>query len=192
MFTERQIQIMNASLEIISKKGIQGLTIKNLSKSIGISEPAIYRHYESKTDILLNIIDYFIGNTENIFKEIKNKNITPLNKIKLIFKKHFEILAEKPSLVCLIFSEEMFINEDVLKKKITDLLLVNQKNLQNIIIEGQESGEIRDDIDSEVLGTVVMGTLRFQMKKWQFLQNSQNLIEEGEKYISSLNLILKK
>ena len=53
MLTERQQEILDKSIEIISRKGIQGLTIKNLSKEIGISEPAIYRHFESKTDILL-------------------------------------------------------------------------------------------------------------------------------------------
>jgi len=52
MLTDRQIEIINKSIDIIATKGIQGLTIKNLSKEIGISEPAIYRHFESKTDIL--------------------------------------------------------------------------------------------------------------------------------------------
>ena len=50
--SERQKEIINASLEIIAENGIQSLTIKNLSKKIGLVESAIYRHYESKTQIL--------------------------------------------------------------------------------------------------------------------------------------------
>jgi AcrR family transcriptional regulator len=55
-FTDRQKQIIQASLDLIANSGIHGLTIKNISKKVGISEPAIYRHFESKTDILLGII----------------------------------------------------------------------------------------------------------------------------------------
>ena len=43
---------MESALGLIAEKGIQGLTIKNLSKKIGISEPAIYRHFDSKSSIL--------------------------------------------------------------------------------------------------------------------------------------------
>ena len=59
MQTERQKEIIKASLELITNKGIQGLTIKNLSKKIGVTEPAIYRHFESKTQILISMLEFF-------------------------------------------------------------------------------------------------------------------------------------
>ncbi|MCB0284871.1 MAG: TetR family transcriptional regulator, partial [Calditrichaeota bacterium] len=37
-FSERQQQIINAAIELIAEKGIQQLTIKNLSKKIGVVE----------------------------------------------------------------------------------------------------------------------------------------------------------
>ncbi|MCK5088225.1 MAG: helix-turn-helix transcriptional regulator, partial [Melioribacteraceae bacterium] len=46
--TKRQAEIIDESIKLIADKGIQGLTIKNLSKAIGVSEPAIYRHFENK------------------------------------------------------------------------------------------------------------------------------------------------
>ncbi|MCK5675079.1 MAG: helix-turn-helix transcriptional regulator, partial [Spirochaetales bacterium] len=46
--TKRQRQIIDISINIISERGIQDLTMKNLSSQLGISEPAIYRHFESK------------------------------------------------------------------------------------------------------------------------------------------------
>ena len=69
MLTDRQQEIIDTSLEIISTIGIQGLTIKNLSKRIGISEPAIYRHYENKISILLAILDYFKSSGEQMFRK---------------------------------------------------------------------------------------------------------------------------
>ncbi|MBT4968054.1 MAG: TetR/AcrR family transcriptional regulator [Bacteroidetes bacterium] len=57
MQTDRQKEIVEVALELITEKGIQGLTIKNLSKKIGISEPAIYRHFDNKIQILISILE---------------------------------------------------------------------------------------------------------------------------------------
>ena len=57
MLTDRQKEIIEVSLNLIAGKGIQGLTIKNISKEIGISEPAIYRHYENKIQILIALLE---------------------------------------------------------------------------------------------------------------------------------------
>ena len=55
-FTARQLQIIQESITLIAEKGIQGLTMKNLASAIGVSEPALYRHFKSKNDILSGII----------------------------------------------------------------------------------------------------------------------------------------
>jgi AcrR family transcriptional regulator len=69
MKTERQQEIIDVALDLISQKGIQGLTMKNLSKEIGISEPAIYRHFENKIEILLAVLDLFRDSTREIFEK---------------------------------------------------------------------------------------------------------------------------
>ena len=48
MKTERQQEIIDVALKLINNRGIQGLTMKNLSREIGVSEPAIYRHFETQ------------------------------------------------------------------------------------------------------------------------------------------------
>ena len=58
-FTSRQIEIIKASGYIISKFGLKELTIKNIAKHLGITEPAIYRHFENKEKIILGVLDYF-------------------------------------------------------------------------------------------------------------------------------------
>ena len=57
--TERQQQIVNISIDLIAGQGIQNLTIKNISKEVGFSEPAIYRHFDSKYDIIMAMLDSF-------------------------------------------------------------------------------------------------------------------------------------
>ena len=192
MKTERQIEIIEVALDLINDKGIQGLTIKNLSKKIGISEPAIYRHYDSKTDILIAILDSFSKNTQQIFNnELKNSD-SAIDKIEHLFTKHFAAFSAKPSLVSVIFSEEIFRNEPVLIEKISELIRRNDNMLISILTSGQESNELRTDISAQHLSTIVMGTLRLFVKKSRFLDSSQSLPEEGKKLVNSIKKIIIK
>lgn len=193
MQTERQKEIIDSALELISRKGIQGLTIKNLSKSIGVSEPAIYRHFDSKIDILTSILDLLKKNSSRLFEsEIEFKG-SSLEKIDHLFQNHFSTFVKIPSLTSVLFSEEIFRNEVSITKKISEIIEYNNGILVTIISEGQRNNEIREDIEAKDLAVMVMGTLRLFVKKWQFSDFSFDLAEEGEKITLMIkNLIEKK
>ena len=192
MQTSRQKEITTVALDLISEKGIQGLTIKNLAKKIGITEPAIYRHYDSKIDILIAVLDLFKQNTEQLFEKELNNESRAIDKIEHLFTKHFASFSATPSLVSVIFSEEIFRNEPVLIDKISEVIEKNDKILTTIIIKGQKNGEIRTDIDAKYLSTIITGSLRLFVKKWQFSAFSYNLPNEGKKLIESIKLLIIK
>ncbi len=192
MLTERQIEIIDKSIDIIATKGIQGLTIKNLSKEIGISEPAIYRHFESKTDILLAILDNFQEMSSFMNEIISDIDDTAIGKIEFMFKKIIEIFSTEPAQVSVVFSEEIFKNEEVLKEKIVEIMDVKEKTIEDIILKGQEKGEVRDDIDNKTLALIVIGALRFRIKQWDLRNQHINLEQESQKLINGLKLILEK
>jgi AcrR family transcriptional regulator len=111
MLSERQEEILEKSIQLIAEKGIQGFTTKNLSKAIGISEPAIYRHFKGKTDILLTILDNF-KQMANMLSSMMVENKMPANeKISFMFNNMVDMFTENPAMVSVIFSEEIFKNE---------------------------------------------------------------------------------
>ena len=192
MKTARQKEITDVAMELIGEKGIQGLTIKNLAKKIGITEPAIYRHYDSKIDILIAVLELFKQNTEQVFEKELNNDSKAMDKIEHLFTKHFASFSAMPSLVSVIFSEEIFRNEPVLIDKISEVIDKNDKILTTIIVDGQKTGEIRTDIEANYLSIIIMGTLRLFVKKWQFSGFSYNLPKEGKKLIDSIKLLIIK
>ena len=192
MITERQQEIIETALGLIHEKGIQGLTIKNLSKKLGITEPAIYRHFENKIQILIALLDLLKTNTSVIFEGELYSDETAVLRVARLFEKHFKSFAEMPSLASVVFSEEMFRNEEKLKAKISEVIEHNNKMLLTILRQGQKKDEIRTDIDAEHLAVFIMGALRLFVKKWQFAKFSFNLQKEGNKLIQSVKLIISK
>ena len=191
MLTQRQTEIIDRSIEIIGTKGIQGLTIKNLSKEIGISEPAIYRHFESKTDILLAILKNFEEMSASLNETLKKIDDTTIGKIQFMFTKIIELFSKEPAHISVVFSEELFKNDKILKEKIADIMDMKERAVEDIIAEGQNKGEIRNDIDSKTLAMIVIGSLRLLVKKWDLRNQHTNLKEEARNVINGLKLILE-
>jgi AcrR family transcriptional regulator len=168
------------------------LTIKNLSKKLGITEPAIYRHFENKIQILIALLDLLKKNTNVIFEAELNSDESAVLKVERLFEKHFKSFAEMPSLASVVFSEEMFRNEEKLSAKVSEVIEHNNQILLTILRQGQKKNEIRTDIDAEHLAVFIMGTLRLFVKKWQFANFTFDLQKEGNKLIQSVKLIISK
>lgn len=190
--TERQKEIIHVSLEIIAESGIQSLTIKNLAKKIGFAESAIYRHYENKIQIMLAILEFFKKNSEYFFTSQLGSNEHTSIKIEQLFLNHFEKFSATPSLVAVIFSEEIFRNEVELTDKVKEIMNKNITSLKTIIEIGQSKGEIRADIDASHLSVMIMGALRMFVKQWHMSNYDFNLKEKGLEFINSIKTLINK
>ena len=190
--TERQAEIIEKSIDLIAEKGIQGLTIKNLSKRIGISEPAIYRHFESKNEIILALLNTFNDMSLMFSSIMQTFEGAALEKIRFMFTKMIEIFIENPSMVAVIFSEELFKNEDILNDKVKIIQNRNQETVENVLEQGKLNKDIRDDVDTKYLAILVMGALRFLVNHWNLNDKNFDLEAEGKELLNSIQILLKK
>ncbi len=53
-------KIFDVSVDLFSKHGYDGVSIRQIASEVGIKESSIYNHYKSKESILDSILDYYI------------------------------------------------------------------------------------------------------------------------------------
>ena len=189
-FTERQKQIINASIDLIATQSINALTTKNIAKEIKLTEGAIYRHFSSKNDILLGIIQMFQQTAYKTLKESCTSDVPSLEQIENIFTRHVEFFIEKPAVTAVIFSESIFQSETNLSKEVFKLLEMHEKALHCIIERGQTHKEIRCDIDDKELIRVIIGSMRYTVTKWRLSGYKFDLKAECALIIDSLKKLL--
>ncbi len=189
-YTERQNQIIQESIQLIAEKGIQGLTIKNISKAIGITEPAIYRHFDSKNDIILGIISTMKSSTDAELSQIDENNPT-IDKIKKMIQGHTSRFIKNPSLTAIIFSEEIFNNNSILVKPIRLMMKLNQNKLISMIEKGQAAGDVRIDIKAEQISLMVIGSFRFLVSKWHIMNFDFDLKKDVDEMLNAIETVLK-
>jgi len=191
MLSKRQEQILEVSIGLIDRLGIQGFTIKNLSKEIGISEPAIYRHFDSKVDILATILEGFRQRVGRYHEQRLGLQLTAREQLTLFFEMIFLVLADNPALISVIFAEEIFKNEPVLSQKVMEIQQINEREISRMIAEMPLRDELKDrPIDSLVM--LLFGSVRLLARKWKFADCSFDLKAEGAQLIQMILLMMSR
>ncbi len=190
MHSKRQNQIIEETIKLIHTKGIQGLTIKNISTNVGVTEAAIYRHFKSKDEILSTILDDFRIKLDTESKSILESDSASLIKLKTMLNQLMKMFCANPYIVSVIFSDEIFKNKKVLSDKIIHLIRQNNECFRIITAEGQETKEIRTDIEAEELAIIIMGSFRMIVKNWQLNKQKYSLETRGNKFFKSLFKII--
>lgn len=190
-FSDRQKEIIHESLKLIASNGIQNLTIKNLSKAVKISEPAIYRHFTDKMDILMNIITYLTISEKWILRKVRSSGPSTLDQIDSFFMEHFRQIAVERNSTAFRCSEALLQYDPKLSEKIISMLNLSRDALIEIIENGQKAGEIRTDIASKQLMMMMIGALRFLITSWQQSDFGFDLEAEGEKQAKAVRKIIR-
>ena len=191
-FTSRQIEILDASKSLIGEKGIQTLTIKNLAKKMLFSEPALYRHFKDKTEIIKALLLYHREIVELGVKKIIESNNNAVCKFQEILKFKFKHIEKNPELVMIIFSETSFQYDSVLSACVSSALEERVEKINSLIKSGQNEGCIRNDIDSKQIATIILGGIRTTILLWKLSNFKSSLQMDGEKLWLTFETLLKK
>jgi TetR/AcrR family fatty acid metabolism transcriptional regulator len=202
-FTDRQIEIMEAATNRIDKFGIQELTIKNLAADLNLSEAALYRHFKSKNDILLGLLTYFIlemneridkiiNDKDEVENNLDNKEKHSSELLKRIFNSQLSTFVKKPAIVSVIFSEGIFQFNKELSEKVSAMMNLMQKNINVLIIKGQNDGVYGKLIGHNSITTIIMGSMRMVVLKWKLSGNKSNLVNDGKKVLNGILKMIEK
>jgi len=185
----RQKQIMDVSLNLIKEGGIQNLTMKRIAERVGISEQAIYRHFNSKQDILCSIIKYFNEHFENVFKSI-SQIPTVEKRMSAFIDGHLAYFQANPATAAVIFSEEIFQYDSKLAQKVNDLVEKRISVISKFITLAQQEGAFRKDLNADDMAFIFLGSIRFLVTNWRLGGFKYDLTSRGASLKKTLlNLI---
>lgn len=161
----RRKQIVETLRKIIIRYGSEHLTIKKLAEEIGFSGGALYRHFKSKREVLLFLIDdieeNLIGDIEKAYP-IKN----PLEHLGKISRNLLSSIEQRKGATFLVIAEIISLGDKGLNRKISEVLNSFLGHIKQLILEGIKSGEIREDVDVEMAATAFFGMLQGLVTIW--------------------------
>jgi AcrR family transcriptional regulator len=165
--TERQKDILKAAFTLIADLGIQELTIKNLAKAVGVSEPALYRHFDSKASILLAIADEIFSIRNQAWRNALTENTPAAECLKRFFLSQAQSFESMPSLVIVLYPDMLFKQDPLLLERINRMIKETKDGIRKILYTGIEEGSFRKDLDADAVAVMLIGGFRVLVSEWQ-------------------------
>ncbi|HOW52174.1 MAG TPA: TetR family transcriptional regulator [bacterium] len=189
---QRSREIVAAAVKVISKEGLEALTIKRLAAEVGVTDAAIYRHFKSKDAILAEVVDKFSSPLRDVRNTIIAANLSSIEKIEMLFNEKCLRLSRHPEQTMVMRAVMEFRGHRRLNKRAVDLLEAYRDDVVGVIREGQERGEIIAHPDPEHLYFMLIGGLHALVQRWEMSRRSFDLRQEGAKLWYSMKMLLGK
>lgn len=190
--SNRQRQIIEIAMKIISERGIQELTMKNLAKELDISEPAIYRHFENKQKILTTVLESFEHQNKIIKETSPAGGETAFEQLRRSIEMILVKLTENTAISVVMFSEEIFQSQSELSKIVNNNMNSMIEFFTKLIENGQKDNSIRSDIEKDELCIIVIGSIRHLVTVWRLSKFTLDLKDSGNRLLSSLEILMNR
>ena len=164
--------LIEEALEMIEKDGISSITLRELTKRLGTSRSAVYRHYSSKDDLIKAVIQAGFDRLDAKVHPTLLGDASILDKLYDMGKAYMTFAMDNPNLYRTIFGNEI-------QKEREESCDINDENdaagfhaLVSLITQAQELGVVRKD-DAFMQSTVI----------WSMMHGLSNLLIDGHLHI---------
>lgn len=158
--TDKQREIIQAALEIVSREGYSKCTIRNVAGRVGVTEPAVYRHFKNKLDLLTVMLEELQAAIipQLVFNPAEGGSLEDC--LGDFSARIFFALTEHPEYGIFLFFEEAFHQEKELKPTLLGMVERAQAQLSRGVVKLQQHRLCRTDLPADSLALMLMGTLR--------------------------------
>ena len=164
---KRKEKIIITAIDLFAEAGINGLTTKEIAKRQNITEPAIYKQFGSKKDIVMAILDRFASFDELIKNTIIDNNIVGKAGIVYFATAYAEYYQNYPQITTALFSFDMFRYDVDLLQKMNHIVNERSKVVLALVAKGAENQEFPIDVDKEALTDALIGVIWSTTFIWQ-------------------------
>lgn len=156
--------ILDASRDIISKEGVQGLSIRKITKAIEYSPAIVYHYFKDKSEIVDAIMNEGFGRIIASINSVQRNEREPEKEIKEIFNNYIRTTLEYPEeYKAFVLNDDPTITKriTILEQGITEkkpTLKALKENIQRGIDLGRYSP--RDpELTAQIIWTSISGLL---------------------------------
>lgn len=97
---DTKTRIITAAIKAVRQYGLEGVRIQNVSELAGISSGAIYRHFDSKDQLLVECFTYVDRQAASIFEHLKFNPLVmltdPMGAVKTLWLPYFRFWTSRP------------------------------------------------------------------------------------------------
>ena len=153
----RREEIARAVIRIVGDRGLTALTTGAVADEVGVTPGALFRHVESRDEMLEEAVRHAAERIEGTFPD---PSLPPLDRLLELAHNRVRLLTSEPGLAWLLLSEQAFLTlPPPAVDRLRGLAERSGRYLLDALRDGVRQGTVRDDVEPETLLVIVRGAI---------------------------------
>jgi AcrR family transcriptional regulator len=153
---ERRLEIADAVLRVVGAHGVEGATMARVADVVGISGPALYKHFSNRSEMLEAAMDLLLARVVAWLDSSTNPNA--LERLRELGTRHSSTLAaDYEGVIAPLFEFAASGPRSHLSEQMARRQRAALQKFVDIVVEGQKQGTIRQDADALLVAWSLMG-----------------------------------
>ena len=155
-------EIVEASMKLFARRGYHGTSVAQIAEATGLTKGALYWYFKGKEDLFLTVLERIKENWRNTIMSRVEQPDGVLEKLQQLFDSTSEMVASNENpysmhlfLVAAGTQPEKPEFEDAIRSAYSE----HVKLIADTLRSGQETGEIKREIDAESAALGIVGCL---------------------------------
>lgn len=180
---DRKAQILQAALEIAFEAGPDRLTTGMIADRLGLTQPAIYKHFRNKEDIWQCVADRLCNLIAANIARNQEAALAPEDCLRRLVLDHLQLVRDHPALPQIMVmrdpSEALSASVSQIRASISGFWNVLVENIRH----SQSTGRFRAEIDAEDVATLILGIMQGLILRLLVTRDPEILLKDGERLL---------
>lgn len=172
----RQRQILEAAVEVFSKKGFAQTQVDEITNLAGLGKGTVYRYFKDKEDIFLSAVDRGLKDLTAAVLDAMAKERKLIEKIKKAIEAYLEFFEKHPWLNK-IFAQGQNEFQRRLRKRYLQSYFEHINEIGKVFKEAQDLGLIKRDLEPRLSVAILTDMLNSFVYIWQITEKRFSLRE---------------
>lgn len=176
---EKYEAIIDAAVKVIASNGYHHAKVSQIAKEAGVADGTIYLYFKNKDDVLISMFHVKISR----FVEDVQARLIQLDsaeeKLKQLVRMHLSFLQMDPNMA-IVTQIELRQSDRSARNEIGKVVKEYLNIIDNLIIEGIESGVFREGMDVRLARKMIFGTLDEMVTAWVMKDMKYDLKEMAD------------
>ena len=171
-------KIIQAAWQLFYRQGYDDTTVEEIIAASGTSRGSFYHYFEGK-DALLSSVSFLFDEKYEELMETMDPDMNAFDKLMYLNRELFAMVENSISLELLarLYSSQLVTKGD---KHLLDRNRVYYKVLRQIVLQGQERGELRSDVTANEMVRVYAMCERALIYDWCLSDGDYSLLQYGK------------
>lgn len=149
-------QILACACELYLSEGLEGFSMRKLADRVGVTAPALYRHYEGKDALLLDVVtEAYQMLARELYTALEAA--TPLERFRRAGDAYLDFAIEQPRMYEVLYAYPEFLGMVELPEETAAHACAIHQFWNDRVRECQEAGLLSSGFTPEEIGTTLWG-----------------------------------